>query len=63
MDKETIRSIRQSIFLTQQEFAQKLDVSLAIVQKWEGGIHKPRPRNVKKLILVAEEAKELYSTQ
>jgi len=39
--KQTIRQIRESRMLTQQQLAGRLRVSLATISKWERGVHMP----------------------
>lgn len=41
--KHWITEVRESLGLTQVEFARKMGVSYAAVQKWEGGVRQPRP--------------------
>lgn len=38
---KTIKLLREKMLLTQQEFASKLDVSFASVNRWENGEHEP----------------------
>ena len=38
---KTIKSLREKMLLTQQEFASRLDVSFASVNRWENGEHEP----------------------
>jgi len=53
--KHWIQEVRESLGLTQAQFAQKMGVSYAAVQKWEGWAREPRPR-VKLKILDAAPA-------
>ena len=51
-DKDAIKSIREDMLLTQEEFAQKLGVSFETVNRWENGRHKPTAkaqRRIKRL--------------
>jgi DNA-binding transcriptional regulator YiaG len=45
VEKEShrIRSLRQALKLTQEEFARELGVSFATVSRWENGHGKPSP--------------------
>ena len=38
---KTIKLLREKMLLIQQEFASKLDVSFASVNRWENGEHEP----------------------
>ncbi len=38
---KVIRELRQAMVLSQKEFAKKLNVSFATVNRWENGHHKP----------------------
>ncbi len=38
---EEIKKIRQRCFLTQQDFAQEVQVAFSTVNRWEGGKAKP----------------------
>lgn len=38
---KTIKLLRKKMLLTQQEFASKLDVSFASVNRWENSEHEP----------------------
>lgn len=38
---KTIKLLREKMLLTQQEFASRLDVSFASVNRWENGEHEP----------------------
>ena len=51
---EEIKRIRQRCFLTQQEFAQEVQVAFSTVNRWEGGKAKPNftaMKNIKKFCL------------
>ena len=48
-DKQDIRSIRESLLLTQEEFAEKLGVSFETVNRWENGKHKPTMKSKRKI--------------
>jgi len=49
MNKESIKMTRYELDLTQQEFADRLGVSLHTVRKWEQGTYIPVGRNMHKL--------------
>ncbi len=40
---QPIKSIRQELGLTQQDFAAKLGVALPTISRWENEVHKPSP--------------------
>jgi len=46
---DAIRISRQKAFFTQQDFAQKLDVALSTVNRWELNKARPNMRAMKKL--------------
>lgn len=46
---EEIRRIRQRSFLTQEDFANKMDVAFSTVNRWEGGKSKPNMTAMKKI--------------
>lgn len=57
MAESIIKVIRTRLLLTQQEFADKLGVSIITVQKWERNINKPslkHQRQIKNLIKLIE---------
>lgn len=37
----SVKNLREKMLLTQEEFARKLDVSFASVNRWENGEHEP----------------------
>ncbi len=45
MTPDTIRSLRQSLGLTQEALARKLGVSWNTVARWESGLHAPDKYN------------------
>ena len=52
-NNEDIKQIRESMLLTQTEFAQLLGVSFETVNRWESGKHEPTmkiKRKIKKLM-------------
>ncbi|GAA3449713.1 N-6 DNA methylase [Dactylosporangium matsuzakiense] len=55
---DLLRAIRSSLALTQTELADRLGVSLAAVNRWEGGYHSTRVQKVKlaAILTLAEEA-------
>ena len=52
----TLRAIRTELDLTQTELADRLGVSFATVNRWEGGGIKPQRAAMAKLVALAEEA-------
>jgi type I restriction enzyme M protein len=51
-----LRAIRASLDLTQAELAERLDVSFATVNRWEGSGNKPQRASMDKIAALAEEA-------
>ena len=51
----TLRAIRSSLDLTQAELAEKLGVSFATVNRWEGGGNKPQKAPMERILEVASE--------
>ena len=54
--KATLRAIRASLDLTQQELADRLGVSFATVNRWEGGTTKPQKAAQEAIAALAAEA-------
>ena len=52
----TLRAIRSSLNLTQAELAERLGVSVATVNRWEGDIVKPQRAPMASILTLAEEA-------
>lgn len=52
----TLRTIRASLDLTQVELAEKLGVSFATVNRWEGGGNKPQKAPMARIVALASEA-------
>ena len=52
----TLRAIREALDLTQEELADRLDVSFASVNRWEGGKVKPQRASREAIAALAEEA-------
>lgn len=46
---ETLRTIRQKAFLSQEEFAKELSVSASTINRWETGKVKPNLTALKKI--------------
>ncbi len=46
---EGIKTLRKKMLLTQTEFAQKLGVAFATVNRWENGEHEPTMKIKRKL--------------
>lgn len=44
-----IKTIRDRLFITQAELAEKIDVSFASVNRWEQGHHEPTMKAKRKL--------------
>ena len=51
-----VRSLRQQLGLTQEQFAQQLGVSFSTVNVWENGKREPLPFLRRRLLEMAEEA-------
>jgi type I restriction enzyme M protein len=51
-----LQAIRATLDLTQAELAEKLGVSFATVNRWEGGDNKPQKAQLAKIMTLAEEA-------
>ena len=49
MTPAEIKALRERLGLTQAELAQKLDVALSTVSRWESGGRKPHRRTIKDL--------------
>ena len=54
--KDDIKKIRESLLLTQTEFAEKLGVSFETVNRWENGRHKPTMKAKRKIKKLYEES-------
>lgn len=54
MMSETIKKNRQRIFLSQEEFATELNVSVSTINRWETGKAKPNLTAMKKLKIFCE---------
>jgi len=52
----TLRAIRDSLGLTQEQLAERLGVSFATVNRWEGGVNMPRKAALSVIQALAEEA-------
>ncbi len=52
----TLRAIRASLDLTQAELAERLGVSFATVNRWEGGGNKPQKGPMERILALADEA-------
>jgi DNA-binding transcriptional regulator YiaG len=55
-DATSVRSLREQLGLTQQEFARELNVRQQTVSEWETGQYRPRGASEKLLSIVAERA-------
>jgi type I restriction enzyme M protein len=53
---EMLRAIRSNLDLTQAELAERLGVSFATVNRWEGGLVKPQRAPMASILALAEEA-------
>lgn len=47
----TIKELRLSLRITQEEFAESIGTKWTVVSKWERGIHKPLARTIRKIEL------------
>ncbi len=50
-----IKSIRDKLFITQAELAEKINVSFASVNRWEQGHHEPTMKAKRKLAEICRE--------
>lgn len=50
-----IKTIRDRLFITQTELAEKIDVSFASVNRWEQGHHEPTMKAKRKLAEICRE--------
>lgn len=53
---QVLQSIRAALDLTQAELAERVGVSFATVNRWEGGANKPQRAQLAKITTLAEEA-------
>lgn len=53
----SIKQLREKMLLTQQEFASKLDVSFASVNRWENGEHEPTMKVKRELMKLIKKYK------
>ena len=57
---EAIRITRQKVFYTQEDFAQKLNVALSTVNRWELNKAKPNMKAMKAIKSFCEENEQPY---
>lgn len=50
-----IKTIRDRLFITQAELAEKIDVSFASVNRWEQGHHEPTMKAKRKIADICRE--------
>lgn len=50
-----IKTIRNKLFITQTELAEKIDVSFASVNRWEQGHHEPTMKAKRKLVEICRQ--------
>ena len=60
---ETVKSLREFMGLTQQQFAEELGVRQQTISEWEVGIYAPRRSTSKYLNLIAERAGFTYKVK
>ena len=58
--KEDIKQLRESLLLTQAEFAEKLGVSFETVNRWENGKHEPTMKMKRKLKKLQDSNKDIW---
>jgi transcriptional regulator with XRE-family HTH domain len=51
-----IKTLRNKLDLTQEQFAQKVGVTFSTINNWEKGTRKPHPFLLQRLLEIAEEA-------
>jgi len=54
MKSDKVKRIRESLFLTQEEFAQKLGVTKLTISCWERGLRNPSSLAVKAILMLKE---------
>ena len=62
-DGESIRELRRTLNITQQELADKLGTRQQTISEWETDMYRPRGTSATLLSIVAERAKFKYETQ
>ena len=55
-NSELLRAVRSRLNLTQEQLAERLGVSFATVNRWEGGANVPQKAAREKIALLAKEA-------
>jgi len=50
-----IKTLRNKLGLTQEQFAQKVGVTFSTINNWEKGTRKPHPFLLQRLLEIAEE--------
>jgi len=58
MKADKVKRIRESLFLTQEEFAQKLGVTKLTISYWERGLRNPSSLAVKAILMLKQIEKE-----
>ncbi len=53
------KKIRESTGLSQQKFADKFNIPVTNIQKWEQGIHKPLDYVVSMILTILEQEKRI----
>lgn len=49
MQAKEVKEIRESLGLTQEKFAQLLNVTTGTINRWEKGVSKPSPLAIEKI--------------
>ena len=62
-DGKSIRELRRTMNVTQQELADKLGTRQQTISEWETDMYRPRGTSATLLSIVAERAKFKYETQ
>ena len=62
-DKQSIRSLRRHLELTQSEMADRLGTRQQTISEWETGRYQPRGATATLLTLVAREARFQYQAE
>ncbi|MFQ5873387.1 MAG: helix-turn-helix domain-containing protein [Dehalococcoidia bacterium] len=62
-DKDSVKSLRRHLEMTQQELARELGARQQTVSEWERGIYAPRGTSARLLSIIAERAEFEYRAE